>query len=349
MKSIKEEKGSMAVYVIVTLVSFCLILTGIYISTASARKAQIKTDIKIKEVYENSYVISESDRIADLVKNGKIKIGDYVAYTPAGDTSYTVDGTYSGIYNGTDQVINKENLNWRVLDKTEDGRVRLISAAPTNATVKLQGANGYNNAVYLLDELCNTLYKGENATAQNLKIEDIQNKMNLSYWDFNNATYYGETYSPTYRDYPLIFAEEKEHIIDGKTGTLGISEQKSLITETNTASTWTVKWTEWNNNMNVSNYTSKIYYELYHNGIKDVYWLSSRCVRANMAGAVSFHIRQVDKSNIQGQSLYYSRENLQNEGIACIRPVILLDSNVQIDTSIEGKDGKTPGTAYIIK
>ena len=55
MKKIKEEKGSMAIYVIVTLVSFCLILTGIYISTASARKAQIKTDIKIKEVYENSY------------------------------------------------------------------------------------------------------------------------------------------------------------------------------------------------------------------------------------------------------------------------------------------------------
>ena len=285
--------------------------------------------------------------IGDLIDNGTIGIGDYIAYKPAGDTSYTVSGTYSGT--GSDQVINKENLNWRVLDKTEDGRVRLISAAPTNATVKLQGANGYNNAVYLLDELCNTLYKGENATAQNLKIEDIQNKMNLSYWDFNNATYYGETYSPTYRDYPLIFAEEKEHIIDGKTGTLGISEQKSLITETNTASTWTVKWTEWNNNMNVSNYTSKIYYELYHNGIKDVYWLSSRCVRANMAGAVSFHIRQVDKSNIQGQSLYYSRENLQNEGIACIRPVILLDSNVQIDTSVEGKDGKTPETAYVIK
>ena len=53
MKKIKEEKGSMAVYVIVTLVSFCLILTGIYISTSSVRKAQIKTEIKIKEVYEN--------------------------------------------------------------------------------------------------------------------------------------------------------------------------------------------------------------------------------------------------------------------------------------------------------
>ena len=55
MKKYKEEKGSMAVYVIVTLLSFCLILSGIYISTSSVRKAQIKTELRIKEVYESVY------------------------------------------------------------------------------------------------------------------------------------------------------------------------------------------------------------------------------------------------------------------------------------------------------
>ncbi len=105
-----------------------------------------------------------------------------MAYTPTGAESYTVDGNYSGT--GSNKVINKEKLNWRVLDKTQDGKVRLISANPTTAEVTLKGANGYNNAVYLLDELCNTLYKGTNATAKSLKIEDIQNKMNLSVWDY---------------------------------------------------------------------------------------------------------------------------------------------------------------------
>ena len=347
MKRCKEEKGSMAVYVIVTLVSFCLILTGIYISTSSVRKAQIKTDIKIKEVYENSYVSNDSDNIGDLIDNGKVKIGDYVAYTPTGDASYTVNRTYSGT--GSDQVINKEELNWRVFDKTEDGRVRLISATPTTAKISLRGENGYNNGVYLLDELCNTLYKGENATAKNLKIEDIQDKMDLNYWDYHNCTYYGEAYNPTYKDYPLIFAEEKDHIIDGKTGTLGLSEQKSKITGTNTASTWTVKWTEWSSEMNASNYTSKIYYELYHNAIKDAYWLSSRCVRANMAGGVSFQLRQVYKSNVQVQSLCFSRDNEPNEGTASVRPVVSLDSNLKIDTSIAGKDGSSPEKAWVIK
>ena len=214
--------------------------------------------------------------IGDLVDDGTIKIGDYVAYIPTGEASYTVDGTYSGT--GSDQVINKENLNWRVLDKTEDGKVRLISATPTTAQVTLNGANGYNNGVYLLDELCNTLYKGENATAKSLKIEDIQNKMDLNYWNFNEYAGYGTTFSPFGKKYPLIFAQEKNQIIDGKSGNLGLSEQTSLITDITTASSWTLIRTYWNNEMHELNYVSSVYYELFHTGETGNYWISSRCV-----------------------------------------------------------------------
>ncbi len=55
MKKYKEEKGSMAVYVIVTLLSFCLILSGIYFMTSAIRKNQIKTELRIKDVYESIY------------------------------------------------------------------------------------------------------------------------------------------------------------------------------------------------------------------------------------------------------------------------------------------------------
>ena len=345
MKSIKEEKGSMAVYVIVTLVSFCLILTGIYISTASVRKAQIKTDIKIKEVYENSYVSNNSDNIGDLIDNGKIKIGDYVAYTPTGDASYTVDGTYSGT--GSDQVINKENLNWRVLDKTADGKVRLISATPTTAKVTLKGADGYNNAVYLLDELCNTLYKGRNATAQSLKIEDIQDKMDLTYWDYHNYTDYGETYNPKYKEYPLIFAEEKGHIVDGREGTLGQSEQNTPITGTSTASSWTVKDTIWSNEMNVSNYVDQIYHELYHEATTGWYWLASRDVNTGTNDAY-FEICRVNPNLVYPNSLFVSRGDVFDSAYF-VRPVVSLDSNVEIDTSVEGKHGSSPDKAWGIK
>ena len=32
-----------------------------------------------------------------------------------------------------------------------------------------------------------------------------------------------------------------------------------------------------------------------------------------------------------------------------VRPVVSLDSNVEIDTSIEGKDGSSPEKAWVIK
>ena len=289
----------------------------------------------------------ETDKpIGDLVEDGTIKVGDYIAYTPTGESSYPVNGTYSGT--GTEQVINKESLNWRVLDKTEDGKVRLISATPTEAEVELKGANGYNNAVYLLDELCNMLYKGENATAKSLKIEDIQNKMNLSVWNYNDYEDYGSTFNPSNKQYPLIFAEEKDQIVDGRSGSLDLSEQTSIITGTGTASTWTVKYTHWyNQSMGASNYVDPMYHELFHTAATGTYWLSSRCVGASSRNAL-FRVRYVASSNVSAWNLFTS-DGSENSSTYRVRPVVSLESNVEIDTSIAGKDGTSPDKAWVIK
>ena len=50
----KSQRGSMAIYVIVTLLSFIMILTGIFMNAASIRKNQLKTLPKIKQVYEKT-------------------------------------------------------------------------------------------------------------------------------------------------------------------------------------------------------------------------------------------------------------------------------------------------------
>ena len=289
--------------------------------------------------------IQTNKPICELVDNGTIKIGDYVAYTPTGARNYTVNGTYSGT--GTNQVINKENLNWRVLDKTEDGKVRLISSSLTTAIVKLQGANGYNNAVYLLDELCNTLYKGTNATAKSLKIEDIQNKMNLSVWNYNNYTDYGKTYNPSYKQYPLIFAQETGQKVNGRTGSLGLSEQTSVLTGIGTASTWTVKQTYWHNHsMTVSNYIKPVYHDLFFPPVDtEIYWLSSRAVWI-FNGDPLFCVRCVQPTGVKCDAVYGERDT---ERFNHIRPVVSLESNVQIDTEVAGKDGTSPEKAWIIK
>ncbi len=70
-KKVREEKGSMAVYVAVTLTSFLIILTAIYIASTSMRNTQLSTIVKIKESYEQG-----NDRIGETYQ----KIADQMAY-----------------------------------------------------------------------------------------------------------------------------------------------------------------------------------------------------------------------------------------------------------------------------
>ena len=289
---------------------------------------------------------SGGESAGDLFDDGTIQPGDYVAYTPTGLESYVVNGNYSGT--GMNQTVTKEELNWRVLDKTQEGKLRLISATPTETTVKLQVANGYNNAVYILDELCNTLYKGENATAKSLKIEDIQNKMNLSVWNYNNAASYGSTFNPSNKQYPLMFAQEMGQIVNGRSGSLDLSEQPSIMTGTGTASTWTVKYTYWyNQSMGASNYVDPMYHELFHTAATGTYWLSSRCVRA-FSSSASFRVRFVTSGNVLAGDLFLS-DGGEFSYTYRVRPVVYLESNVKIDTDVAGANGGSPDTAWIIK
>ena len=288
---------------------------------------------------------SGGESAGDLFDDGTIQPGDYVAYTPTGLESYVVNGNYSGT--GMNQTVTKEELNWRVLDKTQEGKLRLISATPTETTVKLQGANGYNNAVYILDELCNTLYKGENATAKSLKIEDIQNKMNLSVWNYNNAASYGSTFNPSKKQYPLIFAQEMGQTVNGRSGSLDLSEQTSAMTGKGTASSWTVRYTYWNNSMGASNYVSPVYHELFHTAATGTYWLSSRCVDANGSSA-DFNVRYVTSSDVNAWPLFSASGRGRSDAYR-VRPVVYLESNVKIDTDVAGANGGSPDTAWVIK
>lgn len=289
---------------------------------------------------------SGGESAGDLFDDGTIQPGDYVAYTPTGLESYVVNGNYSGT--GMNQTVTKEELNWRVLDKTQEGKLRLISATPTETTVKLQGANGYNNAVYILDELCNTLYKGENATAKSLKIEDIQNKMNLSVWNYNNAASYGSTFNPSNKQYPLMFAQEMGQIVNGRSGSLDLSEQPSIMTGTGTASTWTVKYTYWyNQSMGASNYVDPMYHELFHTAATGTYWLSSRCVHASSSYA-NFGVRYVTSGGVDAWNLFHS-DGSETSCTYRVRPVVYLESNVKIDTDVAGANGGSPDTAWVIK
>ena len=363
-KILKNTKGITLVALVITII-ILLILAGISISALTntgifqkakdakqkSENAALDQNTKLDE-YENEIdkYIPKANSLAKAVK-----VGDYVAYTPdepdnnALTTLKTNLKNYSGASdNTTNSAIDIEKgLKWRVLDVDETtGQVRLISATPTKKSIELKGYNGYNNAVKLLDDACSTLYNSKLATkVQNLKIEDIQDKMKTDYKKIDSN--YGNRFTPSYKQYPSILTKEKEQKItvgqNTTTGTeLDFSEQKTFEnqTESKQADTLDVKYTFWYKTMSANDFdgeNKEMYYKLFINNGSNypTYWMSSRCVDANSVFA-DFFVRRVDSGNVSANYLCFSR-GYEYSYVYAFRPCITLNSNVQV-TSGDGSE-----------
>ena len=368
-KLIRNNRGITLVALVITII-ILLILAGITISSLTntglfgkAKEAKEKTQVaeanqaKILNEYEdelNKYISGTTGGNAGKLAD-KVKVGEYVSYTPDtvsnADTKYTTLisnlGTYSGTDANTTSTLTQENLKWRVLD-VQNGQVRLISEVPTTSKIVLNGFNGYNNAVKLLDDTCSTLYNNSKLASkvQNLKIEDITKYMTTP------PTLDTTEYSPTNKYYPEILLKEKGQTVNEKTGTeLDLSEQTEFINQTTKpqVSSWTLKNEYWSQTMNnTDSFKDSKYYELFINNGSNypTYWMSSRCVYSGSYRA-GFDIRYVNSGYVDTNYLYDSYGNERPLGYA-FRPVITLNSNVQIDTANSG-DGSTSEHAYAIK
>ena len=377
----KNTKGITLVALVITII-ILLILAGISIQAITQtnlfnKTEQAKGEMDNAQKKENETLSSYTDRINEYlpetlsykVSNGEIEIGAYVNYTPDEVTSDNEEykelisnlATYSGNthknYN-TSETIKQENLKWRVLD-IKDGQVRLISATPTDANICLENYEGYNNGVKLIDDACNILYNNTKLASkvQNLKIEDIQDKMKeKDYSKIDNK--YGKTFTYTEenRYYPSILLKEKEQEIaigeETIKGTeLGQSEQNEYIKQEETneeAGILKFKSTYWIKKMEEGDFDNSKYFELFINdGNKNhkYYWLSSRCVYAD-TDCVNFEVYNINSGYLTARDLYYSYDG-SNSGFLACRPVITLNSNVQIDTANPG-DG-TENNGYNIK
>ena len=296
--------------------------------------------------------------LVDKVKNNTIKIGDYIKYeADSADTSEILNelGTYSGTDTNTANTLKQEKLNWRVLD-VEDGKVRLISDGPTTSKIALYGYNGYNNAVKLLDDTCSTLYNNSKLTnkVQNLKIEDIQDKMKEKDYSKINSSY-GQRFTPSNKYYPSILQKEKEQKVTVGENTitgseLDLSEQSSFINqaEKTQADTLDVKYTYWSKSLTLEEVDSSKYYELFiNNGVNyPRYWMSSRCVLA-FSNYDRFCVREVGTGVVDAYGLYNSGSGEYQYAYA-FRPIITLNSNVKLDITNLG-DGSSPQNGYSIK
>ena len=372
----KNKKGITLIALIITIIVL-LILAGITISTLSGdngilqkgkeaatewRGAEETEQGILDGIYNEMANISNDKKLPTIASKfndddtGEIKIGDYVNYsqTPLTLTNSTevienltnYSGNTNSAYNKVDSTnpIKQEiGLKWRVLDKTAEGEIRLISEKPTTSKVMLSGAKGYNNAVKLLDDFCSDLYENSSlaSNVQNLKVEDIENKLTAGALSELHAAPYGtyaNTYATAYSKYPKIWEQEIGAKINGiaQNGTIDLSDSTSYTTDgaVTTASSIQVKRTIKHKSFGTSNngqFEKDMYYELVV--IKEGetylgYWLSSRGVN-DMSNMANFDVFCINFANLAYMYLFASNDHNGSFAFS-VRPVITLNSGVKV-------------------
>ena len=362
-RKIKSDKGSITSFTLLSMLFFLVVVIAIYASVNTKIQKQEK---EIKSVQDN-YKQENIDDIYGNTLNGKagllatyVKVGDYVSYEPEALNEANLNtlknnlNTYSGKSDSTiNSAINRDELKWRVLDVNEKtGQVRLISAEPTSSKIELYGYNGYNNAVKLIDDACSTLYNNSKLASkvQNLKIEDIQDKMIEK--DYTKiTTNYTKIFNSSTKYYPSIFSIEKEQKVNDQQGKiLNKSEQEDFINQTKEqeADSLEINHTYWGKAMSANDYQDEIYNKLFINDGNNnysIYWLSSRCITYYNDNTI-FYIRVINNGVLGADRLYHS-DNSKYSHDYTIRPVVTLKSNIRIDTTNTGEG--TESSPYNIK
>ncbi len=288
----------------------------------------------------------------EVVSREGIKVGDYVNYTYDQKTEgYSLLSAQSGYT--SDQTINqKSGMKWRVLNIHANGTVDLIGDVDsTDQTIYFQGALGYNNGVYLLNDICKELYSNSTLgiTARSINIEDIESQMNetgiaarKAYVNSANVQYgKTKTYTGNYAYYPNLYAKEKGSgidTVDVNTSGIEVSDNgyTSPTTETSSkASSLTVTQTFYYFSNTPANYfkdyngsNSTVRNMLFNTEI--TYWLASRYAGSALTIA-DFGLYFVGSTTLSGKNMFIS--NASTSGYYyCIRPVLSLGTNIKIET-----------------
>ena len=295
--------------------------TYIFTITGTGETGSVKSIIPVK--------VSKYDQRAG------IKVGDYVSYTPDTATGKTYDSEKlkKGGYTGTSQqALSKDDLNWRVLRKNDDGSIDLIGDATSNS-VYFSGSLGYNNGVYLLNDICKELYSNSthHITARSVNLEDMEKWLTDSgktaRASYSTAVKYGETkeYKGSNSYTPDIYGKTEDESANyySEPTTNTYTPASGTATADNTLN---AKQTYYNIPINQTNYGdgAKVL------SSSNYYWVAARYVGCNSSNA-SFGLR-LASSSMNGINMFYSYSST-NSSRNRLRPVVSLGSDVQITPS----------------
>ena len=164
------------------------------------------------------------------IKKRKIpKVGEIVNYTPdTPSTGYDLSTAKSGYSKAQTIDGTYDPTIWKIMEVDENGNITKLFGVPSSSQsrVYFYGSTGYNNGVYLLNDICKSRYGNASlgATARSLNIEDIESRMNsngiaarnANKGYNNNSIQYGttKTFTGSNAQYPAIYAQEKYSGVD---------------------------------------------------------------------------------------------------------------------------------------
>ena len=304
------------------------------------------------------------------IKKRKIpKVGEIVNYTPdTPSTGYDLSTAKSGFESAQTIDGTYDPTTWKIMEVDENGNITKLFGVPSSSQsrVYLYGSTGYNNGVYLLNDICKSRYGNASlgAIARSLNIEDIESRMNATGIAARNAyksgtVQYGTTrkYTGNYIKYPALYAQEKYSGVDvsdvaggtqiitgsvdataqskmnpnGKSGSDDIYTTLPETSETTGPSKTNLTCTQtfWGGSQSSSYYDDANFYNMIF-GTGTYFWLASRYVDCYSGDSYAyFGLRYVGYGNLRGNSLFYSNGDsyLSNYRLA---PVVSLGSGIQV-------------------
>ena len=282
---------------------------------------------------------------ADL---SKYNIGDEVAYTyDVVSGGYTLTAAQSG--RSSDQTVAQSSttLKWKIINKDESkGTIDIVSAEPTSNTVYFQGALGYNNGVYLINDICEKLYSNtaKGIKARSINLEDMEKHLTdagftarNAYTNSNSGKKYGETKTYTSsKQYPKLYASQ-----------IGAGITSTSVTQPDTVKTvdpykesskgYTTPTAETSDTAGDSGLTvTQTYYKIPINEANygaaaailansNYFWVASRFVYLDSSHAY-FGLRRAN-TGMNGYSVFFSDGNTYYYDYR-LRPLVSLSSSV---------------------
>ncbi|MBP3503316.1 MAG: hypothetical protein J6K42_07605, partial [Clostridia bacterium] len=229
-------------------------------------------------------------------------------------------------------------------------------SSPTTGTVTFQGAQGYNNAVYLLNNACSSLYgnASKGITARSITEEDFAEIGGTTWTNYRNSYTYDVKYGnqlasayTTIKYYPTMYAQEKNSVINGTKSNTGYSqsEQTNLIAKTDNSATngylqATTSIQPYQTYYNTKDYTTTANLLggygsiLLPNGSSTQYWVASRCVRL-YSSICSFDVRRVTSGCLHAYDVLYSNSDTYSSARSLF-PVVSLSSELLETTATDG-------------